>query len=138
MRTPTPSERIRTTRLLLLNFLHLFAAAATRLQVAAFAGRGALGDLNLAAAFRIRAPILLTLFKGHSSTSFQRDSDFPRQLAFIRQRAHTALDCFFPEFQLFLLEIFPRNILSNIFEPARRLFAQVGGDVLAAGDAFAP
>src|SRR5579884_100959 len=57
---------------------------------------------------------------------------------FPRQRAHAAFDCFFQKFQLFLVEIFSRNSLANIFEPACRLSARAAGDVLVAGDAFAP
>ena len=58
--------------------------------------------------------------------------------AFIWQRPHAVFDCFFPKFQLFLVEILSRDILTNVLKPARRLVARVAGNMLAACDAFAP
>jgi hypothetical protein len=55
----------RTFRQLFSDFLHLLAAAATRLLIATLARRGAFGHLNLAAAFRVGAAVFLTFFECH-------------------------------------------------------------------------
>jgi hypothetical protein len=53
---------------LLSHFLHLFAATAARILIAAFPRRSAFRHLNLAAAFRIGALINFTFFKSHRSS----------------------------------------------------------------------